>query len=301
MITIDEAFRKFKSRLELNQKEQDNASARHKEVRDYINTRFAMADDFLTGSYRRNTKSKPLKDIDIFFVLKDSERSKYRDKHPSIVLEDFRKEMAAKWGENAVKKQGRSVGLDFGIVVDADDNTDYRILSIDAVPAFKSGDDYEIPCNDSGKWIKTNPKIHADKATEANQAYSSEWKGIVRMLKYWNNNPKHGKDKPVKPSFLIEVMALQCLHAPWGGQFDREFEAIFSTLADRITDEWKDPAGLGPPISNGMVSARKQRARTLLQAAAGEARNAINLARTGKNGEALKAWRALFGPKFPLS
>lgn len=302
MITIDEAFRKFKSRLELNQKEQDNASARHKEVRDYINTRFAIADDFLTGSYRRNTKSKPLKDIDIFFVLKESERSKYRDKAPSIVLEDFRKEMATKWGASAVTKQGRSVGLDFGTKVDPEtDNTDYRILSIDAVPAFKCGDNFEIPCNDSGKWIKTNPKIHEEKAVAANQAYSSEWKGIVRMLKYWNNNPKHGKDKPVKPSFLIEVMSLQCLHAPWGGQFDREFEAIFGTLADRITDEWKDPAGLGPPISNGMDSARKHRARALLQAAAGEARNAINLTRAGKNGEALKAWRALFGPKFPLS
>mgnify|MGYP001232434533 CR=1 FL=1 len=302
MITIDEAFRKFKSRLELNQKEQDNASARHKEVREYIGKRFAIADDFLTGSYRRNTKSKPLKDIDIFFVLKESERGRYREKAPSVVLEDFRKEMAANWGEHAVKKQGRSVGLDFGVYVDPEtDNTDYRILSIDAVPAFKSGEDYEIPCTDSGKWIKTNPKIHEEKAVAANQAYASEWKGIVRMLKYWNNNKKHGQDKPIKPSFLIEVMALQCLHPPWSSQFDREFEAIFSTLADRITDEWKDPAGLGPPISNGMDAARKQRARTMLQAAAAEARVAINHTKAGRNGAALDAWRALFGPKFPLS
>ena len=33
-LTIDEAFRKFKNRLELNQREQDNAIARHKEVRE---------------------------------------------------------------------------------------------------------------------------------------------------------------------------------------------------------------------------------------------------------------------------
>ena len=32
MITVEEAFRKFKSRLELNDREQRNASARHKEV-----------------------------------------------------------------------------------------------------------------------------------------------------------------------------------------------------------------------------------------------------------------------------
>ena len=39
----------------------------------------------------------------------------------------------------------------------------------------------------------------------------------------------------------------------------------------------------------------------LLMAASREATLAIDHARRGRNGEALKAWRALFGPKFPLS
>jgi hypothetical protein len=121
------------------------------------------------------------------------------------------------------------------------------------------------------------------------------------MVKYWNNNPRHGADKPVKPSFLIEVMALQCLYGDWQGRFDYELQGFFATLADRILDEWPDPAGLGPPVSNEMDAARKARARELLQAASREATLAINLARQGRNGEALKAWRALFGPKFPLS
>ena len=36
MLSIDEAFRKFKSRLELNDREQKNASDRHYEVREYL-------------------------------------------------------------------------------------------------------------------------------------------------------------------------------------------------------------------------------------------------------------------------
>jgi hypothetical protein len=159
---------------------------------------------------------------------------------------------------------------------------------------------YEIPDNDAGKWIKTNPEIHAEKATAAHQAFSREWKGLVRMAKYWNNNPRHG-EKPVSPSFLIEVMALECLYGGWQGRFDYELQALFSTLADRIFDEWPDPAGLGPPISNGMDDAGKRRARELLLAASREATPAIDHVRRGRNGEALKAWRALFGPKFPLS
>ena len=300
MLTLDEAFRKFKSRLELNDKEQANASARQQDVRDYLDTKFSIDSSFLTGSYKRHTKTKPLKDIDIFFVLRDSERH-YRGKAPSVIIKDFYDALVDKYGKDAVRKQSRSVNVDFGVVVDAEDNTDYRIVSVDVVPAFAAGDDYEIPDTDSGTWIKTNPKIHAEKAVAAHQAFSNEWKGLVRMVKYWNNNPRHGADKPVKPSFLIEVMALECLYGGWQGQFDRELQALFATLADRIFDTWPDPAGLGPAISNGMDNARKQRAMDLLMAASREASVAIDHTRKGRNGDALKAWRALFGPKFPLS
>ena len=299
MLTVDDAFRKFKSRLELNDREQKNASARQTEVRDYLDTKFGIERSFLTGSYARYTKTKPLKDIDIFFVLKESEKP-YRSKAPSVVIGDFYDALVEKYGKSAVRKQSRSVNVDFGVVIDAEDNTDCRVVSVDVVPAFASGDDYEIPDTDTGKWIKTNPEIHARKATAAHQAFSNEWKGLVRMVKYWNNNARHG-EKPVKPSFLIEVMALECLYGDWQGRFDYEIQGFFSTLADRVLDTWPDPAGLGPAISDGMDAARKQRARELLMAASRDATVAIDLARRGRNGEALKAWRALFGPKFPLS
>lgn len=300
MLALDAAFRKFKSRLELNDREQKNATARHTEVRDFIGTKFQVANSFLTGSYARYTKTKPLKDIDIFFVLAEAERD-YRNKPPSVVVDAFHDELVGKYGKANVRKQTRSVNVSFGVVPDDEDNTDYRIVSVDVVPAFVAGDDYEIPDNNSGKWIKTNPKVHAEKATAAHQAFSSEWKGLVRMVKYWNNNSRHGADKPVKPSFLIEVMALQCLHGGWQGRFDYELQAMFSTMADRVFDEWADPAGLGPLISDDMDPARKQRAHGMLMAASRDAGNAIALTRQGRNGEALKAWRDLFGPRFPLS
>lgn len=299
MMTIDEAFRKFKSRLELTDREQKNASDRHKEVREYIATKFDIANDFLTGSYARYTKTKPLKDIDIFFVLGADEKH-YRNKAPSVVIDDFYDALVEKYGRDAVRKQARSVNLDFGVVIDAEDKTDHRVLSIDAVPAFAAGDDYEIPDTGSGKWIRTNPKIHANKAVAAHQAFSSEWKGLVRMVKYWNNNKKHG-EKPIKPSFLIEVMCLECLYGGWQGQFDRELQALFSTLADRVFDTWPDPAGLGPAISNDMDDTRKQRAHALLKEASRQAGIAIDHVRRGRNGEALRVWRELFGPRFPLS
>jgi len=183
MLTIEEAFRKFKSRLELNEKEQKNASARHNEIRDLLRDRFALDDDFLTGSYKRYTETKPLKDVDIFCVLGSKEKH-FRNEHPSKVLQAFEKALAERYGAAAVSIQRRSVCVDFGVVVDAEDNTDYRVVSMDAVPAFALGQNYEIPDKDDGKWMKTNPKIHAEKAIEAQDAYNGEWKGLVRMMKY---------------------------------------------------------------------------------------------------------------------
>ncbi len=299
MITVAEAFKKFKSRLELNDKEQKNASKRQQEVRGHMDAAYRIDKSYLTGSYARWTKAKPLKDVDIFFVMgKDEEH--YLDKHPDVILTAVHKTLANVYGDKAVRKQGRSVGVDFGVVVDSDDNTDYRVVSVDAVPAFVNGKNYLIPNRMTGEWMGTNPEIHANKAVQAHQAYSNEWKGLVRMIKYWNQNPRHG-EKPIKPSFLVEVMAMGCLHGPWGGSHEREIQAFFATLRDRIHEDWPDPAGLGSNVSDRMDAAMVARAQGVLDQANRDIANALNLTRTGKNGEALKAWRAFFGPKFPLS
>jgi hypothetical protein len=296
MLTITEAFRKFKSRLELNDKEQSDASRRQKEIREHMDKSFDIENDFLTGSYKRWTKTKPLKDVDIFCVLGAKERH-YRSKAPAVLLQAVADALADKYGADNVAVQRRSVSVDFR-VTSTDDRTDYKVMSFDVVPAFAKDNHYEIPDTASvSGWTETNPKVHEEKAIDAQKSYDGEWKGLVRMMKYWNNH----HDKPVKPSFLIEVMALEVLHAPFGGSFDREMQGFFHALADRIGEEWADPAGLGPPVSDSMDGVRRASARAALEEAGRAAGAAIQLTREGKNSAALQAWRNVFGPLFPLS
>jgi len=293
MITVKEAFKKFASRLELTQGEQDDASKRQKEIREHLRKSFDIAHDFLTGSYKRHTKTKPLKDVDIFCELGEEEKH-YRDKTPGVVLEDFRKCLADKYSDDKVKSQRRSVTVDFNV-----SGQDDRVMSFDVVPAFKKNDHYEIPdtMTQSG-WTETDPRVHADKATEANKAFSGEWKRMVRMTKKWNEH--HGK--PVKPSFLIEVMSVVLLDPPFGGDYRREVKTVFASLADRIDETWPDPAGLGPDVSDSMNTYAQQQARAALLSAEELAAKAIRLEREGKNGEALRVWRnEIFGDLFPLS
>ncbi len=259
MLSVGDAFRKFRSRLELNEREEKNASKRHNEIREHLRQQFDLADDFLTGSYRRHTKTKPLKDVDIFCVLGENE-DHFRNEHPLKILEAFEKALAGLYDGEAVSIQRRSVCVDFGVVVDAEDNTDYRVVSMDVVPAFPLGDNFEIPDKETGKWIKTNPTVHEQAAIDAHEAYSREWKGLVRMTKYWNDH----NGKPIKPSFLLEVMALGCLAPPFCGRFEYEFQSLFATFANRICDVWPDPAELGPPVSDMMSDPEKKAASQAL-------------------------------------
>jgi len=234
MQTTAEGFTKFRSRLELNDREQEDASRRQREMREHMDDEFDIEHDFLTGSYARHTKTKPLKDVDIFCVLGENERH-YRHEPPGELLTAVEKALARKYGQSCVKKQRRSVTVDFGVKPDAEERTNYRVVSFDVVPAFTAGKNYEIPDtaanHGAGCWTKTNPTIHADKAIEAQETYSREWKGLVRMMKYWNNH----HEKPIKPSFLIEVMALDLLHAPYGGDRARKCSSSLPRLPGAFT------------------------------------------------------------------
>src|ERR1700685_292836 len=113
MPTVAEAFDKFRGKISTpTEKESNDASRRQKEIRSVMAREFHVQRDFLSGSYARWTKTKPLKDVDIFCVLKPAE-DHYRSKPPSVVLTDFHAALAEKYGDCA-KKQNRSINVDFG-------------------------------------------------------------------------------------------------------------------------------------------------------------------------------------------
>ena len=294
MITVIEAFLKFRGNLETTETEDATASRRQQKIRQQLDDAFDIVTDFLTGAYRRHTKTKPLRDVDIMIVLQDTT---YLDKHPREILTAVRDALAVHYGQTRVCTDRRAVRVDFG-VEHVDDLTG-EVISFDVVPAFEDGDHYLIPDDKLGIWIPTNPKLHAELATAANQNFGEQWKPLVKMIKKWN----HVHDNPVEPSFLIEVMALELITGPWTRSHAYEIRQFFASAADRITDRWPDPAHLGPDISDVLDAdpSKMSRARTALRDAEAACTQAILLDQQGQTGYALGAWRSLFGQLFPLS
>lgn len=298
MISLESAFAKFLKRLELTPNEQADVSSRHTKIRGIIKAGIGVDRDILSGSYKRRTKTKPLKDVDIFFILRASE-SEWLDKPAQSLLSEIRELLLPTYGESKVSIGRRSVKVDFGVKLGAEE-TDEKVMSIDVVPAFASNGHYVIPDRHLNGWVSTDPEIHEQQAKDANAAYKERWKPLVRMIKKWNDY----HDRPVKPSFLLEVMALGILDRGFGGHYSLELQTFFATAAERISERWEDPAGLGPPVSDRLASEplQLQSATRALARAAEDVVRARRLAQQGKNGEALRVWREeIFGPLFPLS
>jgi hypothetical protein len=292
MISVPEAFATYKSKLEITQTEKDDASRRQKEVRATVQAAFDVDYDFLTGSYGRHTKTKPLKDVDIFVVMGVNEQHR-RKKHPKLILDDLEACLVDKYGRDQVERDRRCVTVWFQKRNQTQDE-DGKVLSLDVVPAFAKGDDYEIPDDTLGHWIETNPAIHADMATAKNKALGGNWVPLVKMLKSWNRH----NGKPIRPSFLIEVMALDLVDGPFN-TFPDESRRFFAAAAATIGEAWADPAGLGPPVSDEMTSSLATTARAALAAAEVKATRAYRAEQQGRQGESLGLWKEIFGKYFP--
>ena len=296
MLSTSEAFEKFRKRLELSPTEGEDASKRHTDVRECIRGGFDVKTDFLSGSYRRHTKTKPLKDVDVMFVLGDDEKWR-RDKPPIEMLEAFERCLKKTFsGADQTEICRRAVTVIFEKNYYPEDHVG-KVLSIDAVPAFEAGKEiYEIPDKITGKWVKTNPKKHMEQATEKNDELDSCWVPLVKMAKDWNR----ANGKPIKPSFLVEVMAEGLVEAPFSS-YPNEVRNLLAAMEANVGSSWPDPAGLGPPVSDQMTPELISAARTALQEAQRKAALAMRAEETGRQGEALRIWREVLGDYFPLS
>ena len=204
---------------------------------------------------------------------------------PYAALGHLQKVLASEWPGASVGR--RSCSIDFG--------ADEEVTSFDVVLAFdRDGGGFELPDTTVGEWIASDPTVHAQQATAKNAACDGKWIPFVKMVKGWNRE----WEKPVRPSFLLEVMALDLVREPFGAWGD-ELVTFFANAADRVSDSWPDPAGLGPDVNSSMNSPEAAVAASRLREAQSVAETAADFADAGKEKAAVDEYKKLFGWRMP--
>jgi hypothetical protein len=283
---VDDAFLMLKHNLEITQTESDLAQARHTNIREYIRAQWVIDDDFLTGSYRRDTKTKKLKDVDIFVVIDDDgPQGVYRDRSPGQVLDALCRLLQGRWPD--AYRDGMAIVIPYG--------SDDDIMSMEVVPAFhRDGGGYHIPNPVAGDWIATDPKKHGEASTAKNKECDDKYVPFVKMIKAINRE----LGEPVSPSFLLEVMAMGIVKPPFG-RYQDEIVLFLATAIEQIHNAWPDPAGVGPDVNSIMSPAEKYAAAEALRGAQAIAETAVDLEDDGQERAAVERWRKLFGRRMP--
>ena len=286
MTYVDDAFANCKKALEITATENAFASRKHTEIRDLVSATWELDDDFLTGSYRRNTKTKRLKDVDIFVVLKPGgAQANLRQQPPSEVLAELNKLLKASYP--TVTTDGFGCTVTFG---DQDE-----VASFDVVPAFKrKGGGWEIPDADRSGWISTNPKRHHEQSTAKNDKCDGKFVPFVKMVKGINREA----DEPIGTSFLLEVMAHTLIRTPFG-RYQDEIVWFLASAAEQSERDWADPAGIGPAVNGTMTTSQRQAASRTFAQWQRIAEEAVRLEDSGQEREAVEQWRTLFGARMP--
>ena len=291
-MTTEEFFKALASKIELTQSEADKIAKKHNWLREKLREKLSVEDDFLTGSYARNTMIRPQDsekfDVDFFlaFNKEDYGESELADLLKTVkgVLDEIKSEDSDI--EKIDDKQRRSIGVVYK------DN-----FQIDVVPAVQIEKDklYKIFDKRTQSAVNSNPKLHGKNLTDANDATASNLTKrlvpIVKMLKSWRRE----KCDYLK-SFHLELLVVETLK-------DAEITSYSTGIAKFFNDvdlqsSLTDPANAGNIIDAYLdEDGTRDNLITLIAAERKIAREAIELESNGDEDVAVAKWKKIFEPK----
>ncbi len=277
--------------LKLGDAERTLIEDKHNTLREKLREKLSLKDDFLTGSYKRHTIIKPKDkndkfDVDILIAFD-------KEDYSETELADLRKivignlhEINAENPELGITKineeQRRSIGVEFG-----------GNFQIDIVPAVEIEKDllYKIFDRRTLESVQSNPKLHAELLTKANEDTGGLLVPLIKILKAW----KREKCDFVK-SFHIELMAVKIFSGSTIESTPKGLLTFFESSGNYFSsaclydpankeiliDEYLDKDGTREQICS-LVDTEKTVAKAAIEAEDG-----------GNNDEATQAWGKIF-------
>jgi hypothetical protein len=204
---VTERFATFQDNLALTSTQVSDGVTKYKGVVSCLNaaywgTNSETANSFLIGSWSKNTRIRPPRDVDLYFVLPKAvydrfQRSGYVNKQ-SALLQEVKGKLLASYPTSRIRGDGPVVLAGF---------TSYNV---EIVPAFlydaNDRSYYVCDTNNGGSYKTTKPLHEAEVIEAADKRNNVNVRRLVRMLKCW----QAWCSVPIK-SFYLELLAIDFL------------------------------------------------------------------------------------------
>lgn len=292
-IYVTERFAAFQGNLALTSVQVSDGVTKYKGVVSCLNAAYwgsisETANSFLIGSWAKDTRIRPPRDVDLYFVLPKAvyerfQNSGYVNKQ-SALLQEVKGKLLASYPTSSIRGDGPVVLAGF---------TSYNV---EIVPAFLyDADDrsyYVCDTKNGGSYKTTKPLHEAEAIETADKRNNVNVRRLVRMLKCW----QAWCSVPIK-SFYLELLAINFLDQ-WAYReqsyffYDwmcRDFFSWMNTKADSFV--------MAPGTYEIMWIGNAWKSRA--ESAHLRASKACDFERENKEGDAGDEWQKIFGTDIP--
>jgi Second Messenger Oligonucleotide or Dinucleotide Synthetase domain len=289
---VSQRFAKFQENIVLMSDQIADGVLKHSGVRKCLNNKYynsSSSDEnsLLVGAWGKDTRVRPTRNIDLFFVLPQSVYERYEAKsgnRQEQLLQEIREVLSGSYNVTAMRDDRQAALIPF------------TTQTVEVVPAFLQEDGrYWICDTKSGGSYKTvDPVYERSALDESDMATGGNTRKLIRMLKKWQEHCS-----VELKSFWIELLAVEFLttwefRANSSGYYDWMVRDFFQFLIGRangylilrttyecivLGDAWKVKA------ETAFVRAVK----------------ACDYEAIDNNTDAWWEWRNIFGPDVPMN
>ena len=215
----------------------------------------------LFGSFARNTKIRPLDDIDLMPFLDGSGLSLTESGTTGWVKTTTPSAPLAPWADDDGYVNSRRVlnAMKAGLAKlpaysKADTHRRQQAVTLklssydwnfDLVPSLQVADavgqtDYYLIPDGQGRWMKSDPRKAQEDATGLNTSHGGQFLPSVRLLKYWKKRKGFGAISSFAfETFTANVFRGMALHP----NIHLAFGCFFDHAPNHVFTRWEDPAG----------------------------------------------------------
>lgn len=296
-MATQQQFIEFLSEIEPSDSTKSVCGAAHRTLRaklaEHPTYKAICKETYLSGSYARDTAIRPRvrdgtlrrPDVDVIVVTNHSSNDR-----PSDVIATLRRAVK-QLGYEEVESNRRSICVQLGAV------------EMDVVPVISDAwqsTGWLIADKNEERWLATNPMGHNDWARAVNKKANSNFKPLVKLVKWWRRENLPHLKRP--KGFILETLVANLMDYR-----ENSYEELFAKFLERTVSEYEGVAAneqvpylADPSVEDNNVFSRvkPEEFKRFYELASDHAQRVRRAQRETDPDKSLMQWQRIFGDRF---